>query len=535
MNCLHVKILLFLFLLIVIVSPETCGTVSKDSILCSGKGNCEFQKCSCFSGYAGYDCEYQASTTDCIWNINSLTKTDFYAIPDHSKIFFNNNTIYIAVKAPLVKNRLNTKIYIENDTLEECSYPGNFSMNILESDRPCYNIFNFSIPWELGRRCGWKISEYEEETIYSANMYIEQTELLGPMRGEPLQRFIKRVIPLKLIFKKKICVSTKIAIDSPYVLNTEISRQGYSSDPRKSTGVIEFMSSLVYPINIDPNEIYVVSFPLGVKPHIQEIPNLTTCLNRESCSQKYSILLSVDGACTFSGLYNFKFKFKCNPAMTKDDLCPLGENEKLVDVVLNVNSEDFCSSLKVNVNIQGSLKSYKDNLYSTGKSVFLEDETAFFHVETKSSQASIRETKVIRVQVEQGNLSKVLFDKSNLTLDGEEANFKMEVPPTATTASFYFDLRIYHVDFKPNSTETIKISALLEVRYESPDGSTFYSYSNSSFLNSADIKGTIQNSQMVKYSENIQLFKLYKPKYSGGSFLQFSNLLIFSAILICFL
>jgi hypothetical protein len=515
------------------VSSETCGTVTKDSILCSGKGFCDFQKCSCFSGYAGFDCEYEASATDCIWNTNSLTRTDFYAVPDNSKIFYHNNTIHITVKSPLVADRLNTKIYIEYNT-EGCSYPGNFSMNVLDFDGPCYNLFNFSIPWELGKKCGWKITEYEEETVYYANMYIEQLENLGSMRGEPLQRFIKRVIPLKLSFKKKICVSTKIKVDSPFELYTAITNQEFDADPRKSIGKIDFITSLMYPIDIDPNDLNIVSFPLGLYPRIKEISNYTTCLNRESCTQKYSVSLAVDGACSFSGEYRFQFKFKCNPTITRDEICPLGDGDKLVNVVLDVNSEDFCSSLKVNVDIQGSIKAYQDDSYSTLKSIFHEKEISFFKVESKSSQASLMETNVIRVHVEQGNITIVLFDNSNITLDGIEANFKIGIPPTATSSIFQFDFKKFPLEIAPNYTQTLKVSALTRVKYQSTDGSTFFSYSNSSsILRSGDVVGKIENSQMTKFSGNIKLFKLYKPN-NGIGFARFSKLIIFLFLVFIF-
>jgi hypothetical protein len=65
--------------------------------------------CSCFSGFDGLQCENQASTTTCTWNKNSLTKTDFYPTADTSKVFFNDDKLFMSIKAPLVEDRLETK------------------------------------------------------------------------------------------------------------------------------------------------------------------------------------------------------------------------------------------------------------------------------------------------------------------------------------------------------------------------------------------------------------------------------------------
>jgi hypothetical protein len=276
----------------------------------------------------------------------------------------------------------------------------------------------------------------------------------------------------------------------------------------------------MYPVMIDPDNLQVVSYPLGLYPTIKDISDSSNCVSRESCTQKYSIFLGIDGACSFSGVYKFKFKYKCHPSITKDELCPLSEKDKNVEIVLDVNSENFCSSLNVNVDISGNIKSYKDDSYSNLKDIFLEEETSFFKVEVKSSQASIKETKVIRVHYEKGNLTTVLFDNSEITKDGVDSNLKIRNSASSTTATFQFDLAKLNLDagsLTANSTQYLKVSALIAVRYESSDGSTFFSYSNSSLLRSVDLKGTTGSSQMTKCSNNIQLFQLYKPKHNGGS------------------
>eukprot|EP01080_Neovahlkampfia_damariscottae_P008641 gene8641-588_t len=188
------KILFILFFAFIAqIYSQTCFGLDKTSgQVCSASGVCVANdKCSCYSGYDGQICQNKAKST-CNWNTNVMTKTDFYPVSDPTKLDFKNDKLEMSIMAPLVTNRLDTKIFIQNSTFNQCAYPGNNVENNLDENGQCYNRFDYSLPWSTGKNCGWKLETTDSERIYNGNMYIEQKENIGSIRGTPIQRFLKR-------------------------------------------------------------------------------------------------------------------------------------------------------------------------------------------------------------------------------------------------------------------------------------------------------------------------------------------------------
>lgn len=223
------KFIFFVFTLLLLnVKAYQCFGVDSFSLnVCSGQGACYgIDKCNCNSGYAGAKCEQKASTS-CVWNLNSQTQTNYYPIIEASTLDFQNNNLIINILAPLVQGRLNTTIYIEDPTNLDCKYPGNFATNTLSETLPCNNVYGFVLPWNRGQRCGWSMQTQDGYITYTAKIFIEELENIGTLRGTPIQRIIKRIIPVSVKFQTSIELSTTVKVYAPVNLYAAVVKQVY--------------------------------------------------------------------------------------------------------------------------------------------------------------------------------------------------------------------------------------------------------------------------------------------------------------------
>eukprot|EP01080_Neovahlkampfia_damariscottae_P005533 gene5533-9355_t len=328
-------------------------------------------------------------------------------------------------------------------------------------------------------------------------MYIEQKENIGLIRGQSIQRYIKRVIPLSVKLQTRVSVSTDIKVFAPVTMFTAITKQEYIEGPPKS-GDFEFITSLQYPFQLDTSNLNVNEFPSGLVPTLKDISD--ECKPNQPCTQKFSMKLEVKGVCSFTGTYKMKLKLKCHPSITNAADCPVDSNRD-VTIEISANSENFCSVVNVNINLSGTLKSYQDVSHTIRKDAFLLGQTSFF-------------------KAEQGNSTKVLFD--NFVIINEGTTEKFALGATGSNdASFKFDLEKEYMNIAEDSNADFKVSALLEVKYQSIDGQTETTFSDASF-SLLDLKtlqaevDPVEGSQQSKYSEEIKIFGIYEPKNNGG-------------------
>jgi hypothetical protein len=214
MNTL-IKITILALLFQTILSNYCFGQSSESINVCSSAGKCiAADTCSCYSGYAGNNCEIKAPST-CQWNVPQHLKLDYYAELENGTTTFENDVLKFNVLVPLVVGRLNSSIYIQDPKYSACSYPGNFVKQTLDLSTPkCHNKYSFSIPWIKAKECGWILNKIDNDTIYAANLYVFQIETLGEIRGTPIHRSILKVIPLNVEFKQKVTVE----YSEPYLL-----------------------------------------------------------------------------------------------------------------------------------------------------------------------------------------------------------------------------------------------------------------------------------------------------------------------------
>jgi hypothetical protein len=236
---------------------------------------------------------------------------------------FGNDRLKLVIASPLVKDRLESQIYIQNKTYDQCTYPGDFTANSLDNKAPCGNDFEYNLPWSKGKNCGWSVKDGIDEKVYSGNVYIEERENLGTIRGSPIERTLRRVIPLVVRFKTRVTVSTVIKVNSDINLFAAIVLQAYVPDP--NAGILEFITNVQYPFVIDTKQDFcVITSPNGTFAKLQDISVASDCVVDKPCTQRWRMPIAVkDGVCSLSGVYKAAFKLGCHSSITDPVNCPV--------------------------------------------------------------------------------------------------------------------------------------------------------------------------------------------------------------------
>jgi hypothetical protein len=324
---MHKVATLIIFCLFSIYASYICnGVDSTNSNVCSSKGKCVGDNlCSCYSGYSGFDCTQTISSPTCSWNTLSQTKTDF--IPIMKSADFNNDRLKLVIASPLVNNRLESQIFIQNTTYDQCNYPGDFTNNVLDNNAPCANDFEYNLPWAQGKNCGWNVKDGLDEKVYSGNVYVQQRENLGMIRGTSIDRTLRRVIPLVVRFKTRVTVSTVVKVSAAVNVFAAIVLQAYVPDPH--AGIIEFITNIQYPFVIDTKQDFcVTTSPNGTFAKLQDISVDTDCVVDKPCTQRWRMPIAVkDGICSLSGIYQAAFKLGCHSSITNPINCPVNKTE----------------------------------------------------------------------------------------------------------------------------------------------------------------------------------------------------------------
>jgi hypothetical protein len=501
------KLIIACLLFVTVISQNCYGIDSSNSTVCSSKGVCVSNNlCSCWSGYAGDRCEIEASKTSCVWNTPTATKVDFFPVIDTTTLDYRNDILTFSIFAPIVNNRYNRTIFIQNVSFGQCAFPGTNAVNVLEqSATPCFNKYTFSIPWSTGKDCGWTRTDTESKIIYNANIFIWEKENVGSIRGVPQLRDITRVIPIAVEFQTQVTVSTIVRVFAPVNMLAAVTKQQYIAGPPQS-GVFEFITSLQFPFVLDTQSSFsMTKTPTGLTSTISDISDSSQCVANQPCTQKFRIPIGIVSACSFTGDYEASFVLKCHPSITNPANCPLDPANRSVKILFTANSEDFCSVARVEINISGILQSFSDNTYSVQKNSFLMDARAFFKATISSPKATLKTCTLTRVQWSGPVETNVLFDQSLITAEGTRESYATG-PSTSTTASFNFLLAPEWMTVPVDSNVDFNVTATIKVTYEAIDGTTRADFVNKIF-NIGEIQQSRQgNSQDSKQSSPIGLF-----------------------------
>ena len=153
-------LLLFLCLTISSLAQFQCfGLGSKDPNVCNGGGACVGTNlCACFSGRAGPQCLSTTPAQCTVFSPPQPLITNYPPFISLEGTFFVNDTLFLAVDLPIVRNRLAVVLSIQNSLNPACRYPGTFFMNTINTTGACFNQFSAAIPFTEAINCGWNVT-----------------------------------------------------------------------------------------------------------------------------------------------------------------------------------------------------------------------------------------------------------------------------------------------------------------------------------------------------------------------------------------
>lgn len=432
------------------------GEASNSTTACSGQGICVGPNlCSCFSGFNGTTCQSVVALTCPFATVDQQSVRDPPSL-NPLLTYFENDTLYIAVDSPIVSGRLETNISIQNSNLDACNYPGPNWQNVLINDFPCFNRFQASIPWSIAKFCGWDITKNTNTTgqsqiVFSGKILVSQREDLGNVGTRPVYRVVQNAIGITVTFQTSIVLSTSVNVfdvppgvplsflddglhqESQYQYPSErekerepprrvnkpffaaITRQEYISGPPRRA-FFGLVTKIGYPYRL--TNPLLETLPIGLSSTgIQEVTPPGECSPySDFCIQEWNIPVDILTACTLTGTYRIRFTRDCSSA-SRDPCYP----EPLF-VDLNVNSEDFCTAVQIDIGVNATIISSPEATFINGP-VLASNRDGYFSILVQSAQAQIMDVVPQRIHFSTDRNSYVVVDNGAVTPYGNSVGF----------------------------------------------------------------------------------------------------------------
>jgi len=423
-----------------IIGGEECGAGFCSDIASGIAGP---KGCACPSGVSGDSCQSEIALS-CEASFNSVANLVTENIPIAVTASFTNDELTVVVDSPLVTEREYTTVWVDESVPSDarCGYPGDhWTRSFDETD--CHDIFTGVMPWaEQTANCGWALDNSDDYWFtYNADMIIQHHDFIDPFAGRAgsaaVERLTQHIVPLEVQFQKYIDVSTQITVTASVQALFAISRQAV--DPNTKEAVIEVTTNLLHPYKLDLENILNTPANPDYAAYtysIAEVGDAALCPDdpAQSCTQVFRITIDASTGCEISGLYDLQWDLTCQSA----DNCAIDAGEK-VDAQLSILSEDFCAKVSVRVEIDGTLTSYESDVYSTIKTNFLYDQTAFFEAALSSPDATLTSSTIRTVSLVDNvsGSSILLYSDGNTPIP--DINFSLD-GGSSNTARFNFDL-----------------------------------------------------------------------------------------------
>eukprot|EP01080_Neovahlkampfia_damariscottae_P010640 gene10640-3263_t len=395
------------------------STIQTQDAICNYHGvNIPGYGCSCYSRYFGSNCFNVTSPQNCTIHTPSKLKVDYYPTLVPVTGLGISSHLTIKIQMPIVNNRYESQVSIQNSPNKYCNFPGSTSSQEHISTSPCYNVVRFYMGWDAyAYNCSWDVTKTDTEEFHKGIVYVNQRETAGTVGGVPIERTVKTAIPVQIKFVNQITISGNINYQTNAIVDAAITKLEYIKGPPTS-GIIEFITSTDYPHLINSTiPMNITSTNTGLNFTILELTNPQNCPINGFCNQKFRVVMNIknDTTCSFTGTHKVYFQFGCHVSAS----CFESASSSLE---LDINSEDFCSTTNVNVGLSAFMNSYKDSDHIFPSTTFSTDTVVFLKLQTFANVQIVSKT-LQRFQWT-SNTTRVLFDNGNTTSDGIVENFQ---------------------------------------------------------------------------------------------------------------
>eukprot|EP01130_Rhizamoeba_saxonica_P009281 TRINITY_DN376_c0_g1_i10.p1 TRINITY_DN376_c0_g1~~TRINITY_DN376_c0_g1_i10.p1 ORF type:complete len:955 (-),score=262.83 TRINITY_DN376_c0_g1_i10:452-3289(-) len=323
-----------------------------------------------------------------------------YGPPVLRDAFFDRGSLNMHVDMPFTNGRGQIMIFVnEHEIFDDeenpgyttvakphCVYPtSSFIHRIVEH---CMDVFHVDIPWSRGQTCNWNTDDEGNDigdpsevthTVYKGQIiarFVDYTTI------EEF-RFTQAVLRIKLRFQKFVSVTTEIDVFNQPGIKAAITQQIVAvelGDPAQIelVTVNEWPYIFVGPL-IDGEPVFS-AFPAAKIASYQLTE--TPCVESENnfCRQRWMNVMGLqENACTLDGTYEYTWIQTCQESLTDD--CPI--EDRSVNIVYTLQSENFCAEVTVEVGITGVMASFEEDL-TTEKTSWVEGDRVYFVVEVSS-------------------------------------------------------------------------------------------------------------------------------------------------------
>jgi hypothetical protein len=203
---------------------------------------------------------------------------------------------------------------------------------------------------------------------------------------------------------------------------------------------------------------------------VVDAQNAALCPNTvgSTCTQRFRINITTNGACTITGDYSMLFNLTCQPGAD----CNLNPNS-VATVTASIVSEDFCAQVSATVAITGTLTSFSSNTYSSPRTIYLVDQVSYFQAAVVSTQANLTQSTIdsVTISTADNTESYVLYTSTGVNPAYPSALFSLNAT-TASTANFFFtlDSTLFNNVTGADATKNWKVTARVNVQFTGVPG-----------------------------------------------------------------
>lgn len=253
-------------------------------------------------------------------------------------------------------------------------------------------------------------TELAEQVMFTGWIAVDMFEQLDPLRNVNLTRWVRQKLPFRIIFETDVtAIASNLKVHNEYntffaiveqktiVVNSQVSPPSIEAD-------IVLWSSIEYPFRL---------VHTAVRVNVPELENgLTVDLledcspaSGQPCNQQLLIGVDLEDECYFTGQYTVDFEIECLPSVNPAD-CPLDSSTTHTAFVdFDIETENVCPTMIINVVSTGSVKSYQNPRIGTGPYIgnehfaFMVNNWACFEVTMESIDGLIVETIVSQIDL----------------------------------------------------------------------------------------------------------------------------------------